>query len=322
MKTKLIGAAVLSILLLTTPSVFAGHGGGHGGGGFSGYSGAGYGHGNTGYSPGVTGYNRAYSYSGGMRGYTGGGLGRVYSGYGQRFYAPQHAYSNRVYSSYSGNRTVTSGQYVSRAQTAITRTNRVAQNTQLRGAYANRAVQRNARTGFVTTRDGKTHPGNWARNNPRNQTRFDRQTQDKLRDWQGHRSDWAEANQRNHDNHHGHDGHHHDHEWWHNHCGAIILVDWGWWGWWDGWWYPAWGYDPYYSYYAYDGPIYGYGGLAPDEVIANVQSQLQSLGYYYGSIDGILGPQTQQALTRFQRDHGLPVTGAIDPNTIGSLGLG
>jgi len=29
------------------------------------------------------------------------------------------------------------------------------------------------------------------------------------------------------------------------------------------------------AYYAYDGPIYGYNGLAPDRVIVDVQSQLQ-----------------------------------------------
>ncbi len=32
--------------------------------------------------------------------------------------------------------------------------------------------------------------------------------------------------------------------------------------------------------------------MTPDEAIANVQSELQRLGYYSGSIDGVLGPAT------------------------------
>ncbi len=274
-----------------------------------------------------------------MRGYTGGGFNRIYSGNGQGYGSTRgHVYSSRPAGQMvtNGNQFYSSqrsyGQRVNRSQSAVNRTNRVATNTRIQSAYGNRAVQRNARTGFVskqnlTARDGKTNRGDWARNNPKNQSRFDQRTQDRLRNWQGNKSSWVEANQRHHGdldgNNHNHDGHHHhDHDWWDHHCGAVILVDWGWWGWWDGWWYPAWGYDPYYSSYAYDGPIYGYGGLAPDEVIANVQSDLQNLGYYYGAVDGILGPQTQEALIRFQRDRGLPVTGAVDPDTVGSLGLG
>jgi hypothetical protein len=74
------------------------------------------------------------------------------------------------------------------------------------------------------------------------------------------------------------------------HCAAIILVGAGYWGWYDRWWYPAWGYDPSYSYYDYDEPIYAYDELPPDEVIATLQDELQRLGYYSGPIDGVLGP--------------------------------
>ena len=100
-----------------------------------------------------------------------------------------------------------------------------------------------------------------------------------------------------------------------------MFFDGGYWGWEDGWWFPAWGYDPYYSYYAYDGPIYGYNGLPPDQVVADVQGALQQLGYYQGPIDGVLGPATQEAIERYQRDHGLPVTGGIDPQTLASMGF-
>jgi peptidoglycan hydrolase-like protein with peptidoglycan-binding domain len=68
--------------------------------------------------------------------------------------------------------------------------------------------------------------------------------------------------------------------------------------------------------------IYGYDSLPPDEVVANIQSELQRCGYYYDAVDGILGPRTQEALIRYQRDHGLPVTGGIDQETVAALGLG
>jgi Putative peptidoglycan binding domain len=117
----------------------------------------------------------------------------------------------------------------------------------------------------------------------------------------------------------------HDSGWWNDHCGdRIVFVtvysqpfpfffD-------AGYWYPAWGYYPD-SYYPYDGPIYGYNDLPPDEVIANVQTQLYNEGYYDGPIDGILGPDTRAAIADYQADHGLAVTAAVDEPTVESLGL-
>jgi hypothetical protein len=112
----------------------------------------------------------------------------------------------------------------------------------------------------------------------------------------------------------------HDRSWWRRHHSRIIFVSGGWWYWNTGYWYPAWGYDPYYTY-PYDGPIYGYGGLTPDQVIINVQTQLQNDGYYVGAIDGILGPQTREAIAAFQADNGLAVTSAVDQPTLETLGL-
>lgn len=113
----------------------------------------------------------------------------------------------------------------------------------------------------------------------------------------------------------------HDRNWWHSHYTRIILVSGGWWYWNAGYWYPAWGYDPYYTYYPYDGPIYGYGDLTPDRVIINVQAQLRDDGYYVGAVDGVLGPQTRRAIAAFQADHGLAVTSAVDEPTLATLGL-
>jgi peptidoglycan hydrolase-like protein with peptidoglycan-binding domain len=88
-----------------------------------------------------------------------------------------------------------------------------------------------------------------------------------------------------------------------------------------GYWFPAWGYEPRYDYYDYDGPIYTYGNLLPDQVILNVQRALKSIGYYMGPLNGSLGESTRAALTAYQEDAGLEVTGAIDAPTVEALGL-
>ena len=113
----------------------------------------------------------------------------------------------------------------------------------------------------------------------------------------------------------------HDRTWWDSNYTRIILVGGGWWFWDAGYWYPAWGYDPSYSYYPYDGPIYGYRDLTPDRIIINVQRELRNDGYYAGTVDGILGPQTRHAIAAFQADHGLAVTSAVDEPTLATLGL-
>lgn len=173
-----------------------------------------------------------------------------------------------------------------------------------------------AKPTILTTQDGKQHLGKWARNNPANRELLDPQTQQRLRDSNLPRSNWVEARQRSRESRHQH-----GRDWWRRHCPVIVFLDWGWWGWWDGWWYPAWGYDPYWQSYPYDGPIYGYDGLPPDEIVANVQSELQRLGYFPYAVDGKMGPLTQSAINRYQRDRHLPITGTVDPATVESLGL-
>jgi hypothetical protein len=113
----------------------------------------------------------------------------------------------------------------------------------------------------------------------------------------------------------------HDRNWWHNHCETIVFVNTGYYFLDGSYWYPAYGYDPLQTYYDYDGPIYTYSNLLPDEVIANVQTALQDAGYYYGPITGSLSVDTRAAIANFQRDYGLPITGAIDEETVEALGL-
>jgi hypothetical protein len=113
----------------------------------------------------------------------------------------------------------------------------------------------------------------------------------------------------------------HDRDWWLRHHTRIIFVFGGWYFWNAGYWCPAWGYDPY-AVYAYDGPIYaGSPALDPAQVVANVQAALQAQGYYDGEVDGVLGPLTRAAIARYQQDHGLYITSAIDEPTLESLGL-
>jgi Putative peptidoglycan binding domain len=114
----------------------------------------------------------------------------------------------------------------------------------------------------------------------------------------------------------------HDQGWYRSHYGRVELIGGGYYYWNNGYWYPAWGYDPGHEYYAYDAPIYvGHRAEPPDRVIADVQAELQQMGYYQGEVDGLLGPLTRQALTDYQADQGLQVTAVIDEPTLDSLGM-
>ena len=128
--------------------------------------------------------------------------------------------------------------------------------------------------------------------------------------WQG-RNYWAFRNYRS---------AWHDRGWWHNHYNRVVFVYGGWYAWNAGYWYPAWGYAPN-AYYAYDGPIYAYNSLPPDQVVANVQAALQQQGYYQGEVDGLLGPLTREAIAAYQAEQGLYTTSAIDQPTLESLGM-
>jgi hypothetical protein len=112
----------------------------------------------------------------------------------------------------------------------------------------------------------------------------------------------------------------HDADWWRRHHSRIVFVCGGWYYWHANYWYPAWGYQPE-AVYPYDGPIYAYNDLAPDEAVANVQATLQELGYYHGPINGYLDSATREAVFNYQRDQGLYATSTIDEPTLASLGM-
>jgi hypothetical protein len=281
------------------------------------------GSGHTGFSGGARGGSTAHGYSGtgiirGLGSYGEISTGRYgnYGAYGQRYYAPRSSTGTQIYGSSARSQGRTASRqfatspsrsgsyYVPRDQSGV-------------GFARKPGIQQRAGT---TAKSAIRPDGAWSRQNAANRQRIDPQTTQRLRNWQGKAPGYADA--KRHHQEHWQDRHHHDHDWWRHHCEAIVFVGGGFWGWYDGWWYPAWGYDPYYSYYDYNGPIYGYDGLRPDEVIADVQAALQQLGYYGYAVDGVLGPATEAAIANYQRDYGLVVTGAIDPPTARSLGLG
>src|SRR4029077_7185011 len=72
----------------------------------------------------------------------------------------------------------------------------------------------------------------------------------------------------------------HDQGWYRSHYSRVELIGGGYYFWNNGYWFPAWGYSPSAEYYAYDGPIYvGQRAEPPDQVIADVQAELQQMGY-------------------------------------------
>jgi hypothetical protein len=58
-----------------------------------------------------------------------------------------------------------------------------------------------------------------------------------------------------------------------------------------------------------------------DDLAVDVQRQLRRRGYYYGEIDGDVGPGTRSAIRAYQYDRGLPPSGRIDRSLVRALGL-
>ena len=118
--------------------------------------------------------------------------------------------------------------------------------------------------------------------------------------------------------------HHHHHHYSNVFFGVGFGYPFGGWPYWD---YPY-GYYPYgYGYgYGYDQPVvqgeYAAGYGANDaSVVAQVQRRLARAGYYHGAIDGVAGSGTRRAVRAYERAHGLPADGVIDPQLLATMGL-
>lgn len=56
-------------------------------------------------------------------------------------------------------------------------------------------------------------------------------------------------------------------------------------------------------------------GMPAPETVEGAQERLNHMNYFVGDVDGDPGRFTRTAVMRFQRDHGLPVTGELDEAT-------
>ena len=55
--------------------------------------------------------------------------------------------------------------------------------------------------------------------------------------------------------------------------------------------------------------------------VTNIQSRLKSWGYYNGSVDGVYGQKTADAVKYFQQKNGLIADGVAGPATLAKIGL-
>jgi len=64
------------------------------------------------------------------------------------------------------------------------------------------------------------------------------------------------------------------------------------------------------------------GKKAGKASVRQVQEALKAQGHDPGPVDGVMGPQTQEALRDYQHSQNLTETGRLDPQTAGKLGVG
>ena len=57
------------------------------------------------------------------------------------------------------------------------------------------------------------------------------------------------------------------------------------------------------------------------EIVRQVQTKLKQWGYYSGSVDGVFGQSTYEAVTWFQRANGLTADGTVGGATLAALGI-
>ena len=92
--------------------------------------------------------------------------------------------------------------------------------------------------------------------------------------------------------------------------------------------YPYGGYGGEYQYggyrdEGYSGNIYRGRALGDRDaaLVARVQQRLARAGIYRGPIDGVLGDRTRYAIRVYERIHGLPADGRIDPHLLATMGI-
>ncbi len=77
-----------------------------------------------------------------------------------------------------------------------------------------------------------------------------------------------------------------------------------------------------YQTQAYDDPnAYNNESQSEDSTIVAAQERLARQGYYRGDTDGVLSPEMQKAIRRYQNTNGLRQTGYLDSDTLAVMGL-
>jgi peptidoglycan hydrolase-like protein with peptidoglycan-binding domain len=59
-----------------------------------------------------------------------------------------------------------------------------------------------------------------------------------------------------------------------------------------------------------------------DARVREAQRVLQERGYYRGSLDGLMTPETRRAVWAFQKAQGFRLSGRLEAQTMAALGLG
>ena len=57
------------------------------------------------------------------------------------------------------------------------------------------------------------------------------------------------------------------------------------------------------------------------EEVKKIQTKLKNWGYYSGSVDGVFGWQTENAVKSFQRKNGLTADGVAGKQTLNAMGI-
>jgi len=65
----------------------------------------------------------------------------------------------------------------------------------------------------------------------------------------------------------------------------------------------------------------GVPGRANPDDVTKMQQTLQDKGHYRGKVDGVFGLRTRASIRAYQKAENLPVTGQLDTQTAGKLGI-
>jgi hypothetical protein len=77
-----------------------------------------------------------------------------------------------------------------------------------------------------------------------------------------------------------------------------------------------------YQTQSYDDPDdYSDESQSDESIIVAAQERLALQNYYRGETDGVLSPEMQKALKRYQSTNGLRQTGQLDSDTLATMGL-